>query len=210
MATASIRCWFGLRHRWRKMIAGMREHPTNPTPGPSREGGGRNPQNFKYTLYLYRCAKKQNYVVKNPWLAVYAFLISFNESSDRKQKRELASLKQYWTKIGFARANRSAPTDAEKFLWLRIRKRQLNGHRFRRQHIISRYIVDFVCLERQVIIEVNGGYHYAGEQPALDNERTMHLNALGFRILAFDNETVTNDFETVRTMVLRVLDNNSE
>jgi very-short-patch-repair endonuclease len=97
----------------------------------------------------------------------------------------------------FAKANRLNPTAAEHALWLRLKGKQLAGFHFRRQHVIDRYVVDFVCLQRSLIIEVDGGYHFCGEMPKLDAERTLRLNAMGFRIIRFSNEEVLNKMHRV-------------
>ena len=68
-----------------------------------------------------------------------------------------------------ARALRNDPTDAEKLLWRQLRLWQLGGYKFRRQQLLGRYIVDFVCLEKRVVIEVDGGQH--AEQAADDRQR---------------------------------------
>ncbi|TCZ74722.1 endonuclease domain-containing protein [Flaviaesturariibacter aridisoli] len=108
-----------------------------------------------------------------------------------------ASEEQYWRKINFARSNRRAMTPAESALWQRVRKRQLGGHKFRRQHIIGRYIVDFVCLEQKLVLEVNGGYHLEGDQPQRDAERSSDLRDSGFTVLDFTNEEVLTDMPSV-------------
>ena len=95
-----------------------------------------------------------------------------------------------------ARRLRTEPTEAETVLWKYIRCKQL-GHKFRRQQIIDQYIVDFVCLEKQLVIEVDGKYHVNGEQRELDRIRENHLNSLGYNIIRFTNEEVTNNIEQV-------------
>lgn len=70
---------------------------------------------------------------------------------------------------------RKHPTDAERALWRRIRLRQIDGYRFRRQHPMSSYIVDFACLERKLIVEADGGQHTA--QLNDDTERTAWLQS---------------------------------
>src|SRR5439155_20949216 len=70
---------------------------------------------------------------------------------------------------GQARKLRNNPTDAEKVLWKHLRLRQVEGHKFRRQQPLGPYIVDFVCLDRKLIVEVDGGQHL--EQSASDAKR---------------------------------------
>ena len=81
------------------------------------------------------------------------------------------------------------PTEAENVAWEMLRANQL-GYKFRRQHIIDNYIVDFVCLEKQLVVEIDGGYHHEPGQPEKDKEREAHLEVLGYRILRFSNEEI--------------------
>ena len=76
-----------------------------------------------------------------------------------------------------ARGMRQGMTDAEQALWLRLRNRQLSGAKFRRQHTIDRYIVDFVCPDAGLIVELDGGQH--GEQMIYDGTRTTRLEGRG-------------------------------
>ena len=92
-------------------------------------------------------------------------------------------LKQY------ARENRKYMTDAEKMLWEELRLEQL-GVKFQRQYIIKDYIVDFVCLENNLIIEVDGVYHFEPKQQILDEYRQSDLKGLGFKVLRFSNEEI--------------------
>ena len=91
--------------------------------------------------------------------------------------------------IDNAREHRKNPTEAEAALWEMLRRKSL-GYRFRRQHLIDSYIVDFVCLERSLIIEVDGGYHTTEDQKEADKERTKRLEELGFQVIRFTNEEV--------------------
>ncbi len=104
-----------------------------------------------------------------------------------------------------ARALRKNPTEAERALWRHIRLRQLEGHKFRRQQSIGSYIVDFVCLENKVIVELDGGQH-AG-QVTSDAERTAWLEAQGFRVLRLWNHEVLGDIwavmEAIRAALVR-------
>jgi very-short-patch-repair endonuclease len=98
-----------------------------------------------------------------------------------------------------ARALRKNPTEAERALWKHLRMRQLEGHKFRRQQLLGAYIVDLVCLERKLIIEVDGGQH--GEQVVSDAERTAWLEARGFRVLRFWNHDVLRNIEVVKEVI---------
>ena len=95
-----------------------------------------------------------------------------------------------------ARKHRANMTEAEKMLWERLRcyPRPL---RFRRQHIIGDYIVDFVCLEKMLVVEVDGEYHSTDEQKALDELRTEYLNSVDFSVIRFTNEQVVNHINDV-------------
>ena len=96
----------------------------------------------------------------------------------------------------FARQNRINPTDAEIILWQNLRDRML-GTKFFRQYIIADYIVDFVSLQANLIIEVDGAYHSEMEQQVYDEGRTKRLESLGFKVLRFSNEEVLNQIDNV-------------
>jgi len=107
-----------------------------------------------------------------------------------------ASSDRYELLRGFARENRNKLTPAELFLWEHLRQEQL-GVNFRRQHVIYDYIVDFVCLDKMLVIEVDGAYHAEREQMEDDAVRTAHLEQIGFRVLRFNNEEVMFDIDKV-------------
>ncbi|HEX8009428.1 MAG TPA: endonuclease domain-containing protein [Casimicrobiaceae bacterium] len=88
-----------------------------------------------------------------------------------------------------ARGLRRNETDAERKLWYFLRDRQLGGHKFRRQHPIGPYVADFVCLDRALIVELDGGQH--AEQRRYDERRTEFLGKQGFKVIRFwDNEAL--------------------
>ena len=89
-------------------------------------------------------------------------------------------------------------TDAERALWRLLRDRRLDGWRFRRQEPIDRYIVDFVCFEAHLIIEVDGGQHFESKA---DKECDAYLQSQGFRVLRLWN----NDVLTNRDGVYRII-----
>lgn len=94
-------------------------------------------------------------------------------------------------KRDLARVLRRNQTDVERLLWKSLRSRQFHGLKFRRQHPIGSYIVDFCCPERFVVIELDGGHH-ADQKPA-DRHRTTYLEAKGFRVLRYwDNDVMKN------------------
>ena len=90
-----------------------------------------------------------------------------------------------------ARNLRQNSTDAEKTLWEKIRNRQISGVKFIRQHPIGKYIVDFVCLESRLVVEVDWGQHV--EDSERDAQRTRELNEMGFIVVRYWNhEVLTN------------------
>jgi len=91
---------------------------------------------------------------------------------------------------------RRHPTEAEAALWNYLSDNKMGVH-FRRQHPVFGYIPDFVSLKHQLIIEIDGGYHFEGEQPEKDAERTAYLNQAGFVVLRFTNEEVLGDIDNV-------------
>lgn len=107
-----------------------------------------------------------------------------------------ASPDRYLLLKEFAKINKQHPTEAESVLWEFIRANQL-WFKFNRQYIIGDYIVDFVCLEKALVLEVDGAYHSEYEQIEKDKNRTDHLQNLGFKVLRFTNDEVMQDIEGV-------------
>ena len=99
---------------------------------------------------------------------------------------------------------RHEPTKAERLLWQKLRCRQLGGYKFRRQHPIGNYIVDFYCAETKLIIEVDGDIH--AYQEAYDAERTMDLEMLGYRVIRFWNGQILQEMDGVLGVILSVCD----
>jgi cyclase len=96
----------------------------------------------------------------------------------------------------YARELRDNPTAAEKLLWNKLRNKKL-GVKFRRQHPISDFIVDFYCHELKLVIEVDGGYHLERDQKEYDKYRADDLSDLGITIISFTNDQVENKIEEV-------------
>jgi len=97
----------------------------------------------------------------------------------------------------FARLNRKAPTLAESILWHHLKNRRLMGSKFRRQHPIACYIVDFYCHESSLVVEIDGNYHFSKEQIQYDSRRTHELGALNIKVIRFKNEDVIENTDFV-------------
>jgi len=97
--------------------------------------------------------------------------------------------------IAAARQLRLHLTPAEKMLWEALRKRQINGLKFRCQHPVESFIVDFYCPQHRLVIEVDGGVH--DQQVEYDATRTERLNHLGYRVMRFRNKEVISNLSQV-------------
>ena len=95
-------------------------------------------------------------------------------------------------------------TEAEKYLWKRIRKKQINGLRFRRQYSVKGFVLDFYCPEIKLAIEIDGEYHYKGYQPIYDRERQRLLEWLGISFIRFRNNEVMENIEKVLDKILQL------
>lgn len=102
--------------------------------------------------------------------------------------------------IATARAIRTSSTDVENLLWKQLRRKQLARLKFRRQQPIDNYIVDFVCFEKRVVIEVDGGQH-ASERDK-DAERDEYLIRNGFKVLRFWNNEVLQNIDGVLEVII--------
>ena len=106
----------------------------------------------------------------------------------------------------FRRSLRKHMTPAERTLWYKLRSRRLLGHKFRRQTSIGKYIVDFYCSEKKLILEVDGEIHGLYDRPQRDSEREAFLQSLGFRILRFTNYQVRYFIDSVLERILQELE----
>jgi len=117
--------------------------------------------------------------------------------SDKPHKQFTSSPEQ-WAKLKpLARQMRHQPTHAEDMLWKRLRNRQVGNAKFRRQHSILGFVVDFVCIERHLVIEVDGSIHEEPDQHAYDLQRQSRLEAAGFQVLRFSNAEVQQHLDEV-------------
>ena len=97
----------------------------------------------------------------------------------------------------FVLHHRGKSTEAENALWQYLRDKQLDGIKFRRQHIIDKYIADFISLENKLIVEVDGSIHQLPENKENDRQRTERLNELGFTVIRFTNNEVLHNIDAV-------------
>jgi len=102
----------------------------------------------------------------------------------------------------FQRKLRNTMTDAEIRLWQRLRGRQIAGCKFRRQHPFLDYVLDFVCLERRLIVELDGGQHLESER---DHVRDGRLKEAGFEVLRFWNNQVLQEMDAVVEVIFAAL-----
>lgn len=96
-----------------------------------------------------------------------------------------------------ARVLRYKETPAEKELWKHLKGKKLDGFKFRRQHPIDRYILDFYCHEKKLVVELDGGYHEDELQKQHDENRTVHLQSVGLKVIRFQNKEVFQDLESI-------------
>ena len=105
-----------------------------------------------------------------------------------------------------ARELRKNQTPQEKKVWDMLRNHQIYGYEFRRQYPIGDYIVDFICREKKIIIELDGGQHNEPENIDKDKQRTTFLENKGYTVLRFWNNEVDNNIEGVYEVIKREFD----
>ena len=125
---------------------------------------------------------------------------------DMSQWFETASVDRYKLLKEFAKENRRHMTDAEKVLW-KVLRQSICSFKFRRQHPIYDYIADFICLEKRLIIEVDGAYHCELQQQEDDQIRTDILSDMGYKVLRFTNDEVLSSPHTVLNMIKDEINN---
>jgi very-short-patch-repair endonuclease len=127
--------------------------------------------------------------------------------SKQKEPHGWATTGELWERLKpEARRMRHAPTPSEELLWQRLRNRQLLELKFRRQHPVGRFIVDFYCAEAKLVIEVDGAVHKQSVEE--DAIRQRFLEELELRVLRFTNSEVDGSIESVlQTIKEAVLSN---
>lgn len=104
--------------------------------------------------------------------------------------------------IDLARRFRQSPTEAEELLWKRLKNRQLERLKFKRQHRLGRYIADFYCAELRLVIELEGSIHELAAQQEYDKARSEEIESHGLKVLRIKNEDVLDDIEQVLKIIL--------
>ena len=109
----------------------------------------------------------------------------------------------------FARELRQPQTPAEATLWSHLRNRNLK-YKFRRQHPIDFFIIDFYCAKAKLLIEIDGSSHLEREQQNYDQSRTEYLEALGYKVIRFTNDDVRYNIHAVATAIMEEVENRIE
>jgi very-short-patch-repair endonuclease len=102
--------------------------------------------------------------------------------------------------VQFAKHLKNNNTKAEWYLWQHLRNRNISSYKFRRQHIIGNYIVDFVCLHKKLVVELDGSQH--ADQQTYDENRSQFLKDQGYQVLRFWNNTVLTEIDLVIETIL--------
>ena len=103
------------------------------------------------------------------------------------------------------RAQRQQMTPAGRLLWESLRNRRLAGFKFKREHVLGRYIADFYCTKARLVIEVDGAVHDSEEAKVYDAVRDETMAAYGLRVMRFKNEDVLNDLDRVLLKIKEAL-----
>ena len=119
---------------------------------------------------------------------------------------ETAAPDRYELLKQFAKVNRREMTESETILWNALRKLQC-GYHFRRQHPIGDFIADFICIKKNLVIEVDGEYHNSPEQQQEDLFRTESINNRGYSVIRFTNDEILNNLPEVMEIIKKYLFN---
>lgn len=121
-----------------------------------------------------------------------------------KNKKPRHNLKMY---LHYRKELRNNSTRAEYILWFYLKDKKLNNVKFRRQHSIDHYILDFYCPSKKLAIEVDGGYHLLEDQKQYDKVRDSYLKRYGIQVIRFENELIYHHIDDVLKEISYHLEN---
>jgi leucyl-tRNA synthetase len=171
-------------------------------PGPEGEGPLANMTDWVNVPIAELSPNVQENLTPNPSPKEREPLDRLEDGKEEKQYGYINSTVQEWKNtFESAKRNRKNLTEAEDKMWQLVRNRYIDNYKFRRQHPIAGFIPDFVCLERKLIIEIDGGYHNEEEQIIFDEARENWLKEFGFDIIRFTNEQVLEDITNVKKAI---------
>jgi len=104
-----------------------------------------------------------------------------------------------------ARKLRKSQTAQEQKFWNIVRAHRFHGLEFRRQYPMGKYIVDFICRDKKIIVEIDGGQHNINKNIYLDEERTEFLNSKGYKVVRFWNNDIDNNMEGVYQKLEKII-----
>jgi uroporphyrinogen-III synthase len=117
--------------------------------------------------------------------------------------------KTSWKHVIAARKLRQEETEAEKVLWNALRGKRLNGLKFRRQHPYENTILDFFCVEHQLVVELDGSVHDLPDQSEYDEQRTKFLNEHSLRVVRFRNEDILKSLPIILQKIIEITSHSS-
>ncbi|MDR1091472.1 MAG: leucine--tRNA ligase [Prevotella sp.] len=143
---------------------------------------------------------QRNWIGRSEGAEIHLPLAPSKRGGSKLPPNHTANKLDWNANIDNAKEQRKNPTEAENALWQMLRGKN-TGYKFRRQHLIDRFIVDFVCFEKSLVIEVDGGYHDDLAQKEYDEQRTKILEELGYHVLRFSNEEVIGNTDEVLSKI---------
>ena len=147
---------------------------------------------------------QRNWIGKSVGAQVEFPILSFPKGEAKAEPGYMTGGNNSHLLIKKAQENRVSPTEAERILWEQLRSKKLEGYKFRQQHLIDDFIVDFVCLSKKLVVEVDGKIHEATKE--YDRERTKVLEEKGFKVVRFKNEEITGELDNVLEKILEAIE----
>jgi very-short-patch-repair endonuclease len=128
---------------------------------------------------------------------------TYSLSSPFSRERRKVRVAIEKSKVNKARILRRNMTDAERILWNKLRNKQLVNHKFRRQHPLDPYVLDFYCPSKRLVIEIDGGQHYTSEGKTRDKSREKYLNQLDIEVIRYSDRGVLTKVDAVLQDILK-------